>query len=80
MGKFRQFVTELSARHMSAFSFPDDNLRKYHWIFIKLGMCISIVEIWCGITNGQITSTLAESSAHHTIMAGYYLFFFLLQI
>ena len=41
---------------LSVFSFPDDNLSKYQWIFTKLGMCIDIVEIWCGIANGQILS------------------------
>ena len=40
----------------SVFSFPDDNLSKYQWIFTKLGMCIDIVEIWFGIANGQISS------------------------
>ena len=29
----------------SVFSFPDDNLSKYQWIFAKLGMYIDIVEI-----------------------------------
>ena len=38
------------------FSFPDDNLSKYQWIFTKLGVCIDIVEIWFGIANGQISS------------------------
>ena len=52
MGKFRQFLTELSARDTPIFSFPDDNLSKHQWIFIKLGMCIDIVEIWFGIANG----------------------------
>ena len=45
MGKFRQFLTELSDRDMSIFSFPDNNLSKYHWIFTKLSLCIDIVEI-----------------------------------
>ena len=49
MGKFRQIFTELSARDTAIFSFPDDNLSKYEWIFIKLDMCIDIVEIWFGI-------------------------------
>ena len=40
----------------SVFSFPDYNLSKLRWIFTKLGMCIDIVEIWFGITNGQISS------------------------
>ena len=56
MGKFRQFLTELSARYTPIFSFPDDNLSKHPWIFTKLGMCIDIVEIWFGIANGQISS------------------------
>ena len=56
MGKFRQFLTELSARDMPIFSFPDDNLSKHQWIFTKPGMCIDIVEIWFGIANGQISS------------------------
>ena len=56
MGKCRQFLTELSARDTSIFSFPDDNLSKHQGIFTKLGMCIDIVEIWFGIANGQISS------------------------
>ena len=56
MAEFRQFLTELSARDMSVFSFPDDNLSKHQWIFTKLGMCIDIVEIWFRIANGQIMS------------------------
>ena len=56
MGKFRQFLTELSARDTPIFSFPDDNLSKHQWIFTKLDMCIDIVEIWFGIANGQISS------------------------
>ena len=42
--------------HLSIFSFPNGNLSNYPWIFIKLGMCVIIVEIWFGITNGQILS------------------------
>ena len=56
MAKFRQFLTELSAREMPIFSFLDDNLSKHQWIFIKLGMCFDIVVIWFGIANGQISS------------------------
>ena len=56
MGKFRQFLTVLSARDMPIFSFPDDNLSKHQCIFTKLSMCIDIVEIWFGIANGQISS------------------------
>ena len=56
MVKFRQFLTELSARDTPIFSFPDGNLSKHQWIFTKLGMCIDIVEICFGIANGQISS------------------------
>ena len=44
MGKFHQ-ILGLSARDTPIFSFPDDNLSKYQWIFTKLGMWIDIVEI-----------------------------------
>ena len=40
---------------MSIFSFTDDNVSKYQWLYTKLGMCIDIVEIWYGIANGQIS-------------------------
>ena len=56
IGKFRQFLTELSAQDMPIFSFPDDNLSKHQWIFHQLGKCIDIVEIWFWIANGQISS------------------------
>ena len=56
MGKFHQFLTELSARCMSIFSFPNENFSKYQWIFTKLGVCIDIVETWFGITDGKISS------------------------
>ena len=47
----------LSIIHLSVrFSFPDDNLSKYQWIFTKSGVCIDILEIWYGIANGQISS------------------------
>ena len=72
-----QISAEFSVSHTSVFSFPEDNLSKYQWIFTKLGMRIDFVEIWLRITNGQSRSTLAELSAHHTIMARYYHFTFL---
>ena len=56
MGKFRQYLTELSALDTPIFSFLDDNLSKHQWIFTKLGMCFDIVEIWFGIANAQILS------------------------
>ena len=42
MGKFRQFLTELSARDTPIFSFPDDNLSKCQGILTKFGTCIDI--------------------------------------
>ena len=56
MGKFRQFLAELSARDTFIFSFPDDNFSKYQWIFTKLGAWIDIVKTWFGIADGQILS------------------------
>ena len=41
--KFLQFLTEISASNPSIFSFQDDNLCKYQWIFTKFGMCIEIL-------------------------------------
>ena len=49
MGKFHQRLTEVSASDTSEFSFLDDNLSKYQWLFTKLGVCINIVDIWFGI-------------------------------
>ena len=60
MGKFRQILTELSARGTPIFLFPDDNLRKQQGILTKLGTCIDIKEIWFGISNGQISSNVLK--------------------
>ena len=48
MDKFCQILTELSARDMPIFLFPDDNL----------SICIDIKKICFGIANGQISSNL----------------------
>ena len=40
MGKFRQFLTELSAHHKSIFLFGEDNLSKYRWIFTKFDVAL----------------------------------------
>ena len=45
MGKFHQFLKELSAQDTPIFSFLDDNFSKHQWIFTKLGLYIDIVEI-----------------------------------
>ena len=56
MGKFRQILTELSARDTPIFSFPDDNSSKCEGILTKLCTCIYIKEIRFGIANWQISS------------------------
>ena len=57
MGKFRQILTELSARDTPIFFlFLDDNLSKCQRILTKLDTCIDIKEIWFWIANGQISS------------------------
>ena len=71
MGKFLQFLTELSARDTSVLSFQDDNFTKYQWIFTKLGMCIDIVDICFRIAYGRILS-IFDILLSHTIVAGYY--------
>ena len=45
MGKFRKFLTELSARDRSILLFQEDNFSNYQWIFMKLGMCTDIIGI-----------------------------------
>ena len=55
MGKFRQLLTELSARDTPIFSFSDDNLSKCQGILTTLTTCIHM-KIWFGIANGQISS------------------------
>ena len=41
MDKVRQFLTELSARDISVFSFQDNKLSKFQWIFAKLDFFFS---------------------------------------
>ena len=45
MGKFRHFITELSAGDTPRFPFSYDNLGKHQWIFTRIDMYIDIVEI-----------------------------------
>ena len=55
----RWVIVCLSARPFirpSMFSFSDDNLSKYQWIFTQFGMCIDIMEIWFSIR--QVSSVL----------------------
>ena len=79
MGKFRAFLTELSALDTSIFSFLDNNFNKYLWIFTKLGMCIDVLDICFGIANGQFHQFFTKLSASKMIMVGYYCFTFYLS-
>ena len=65
MGKFSQFLAALSDRDRSVFSFPNDNFSMYERIFTKLGVCIDIVEICCGIADGQICQLFTVICAGH---------------
>ena len=82
LGKFRQILTELSARDTPIFLFPDDHLSKCQGILTKLGTCIDMKEIWFVIANGYISPKFDRVilSARDTIMTGYssltFLFFF----
>ena len=51
-----QILTEISARDMPKFLFPDDNLSKCQGISTKLGICIYINKIWFGTAYEQISS------------------------
>ena len=82
MGKFRQFLTELSAQDTSIFSFPDDNLSKCQGILTKLGTCIDIKEIWFGIANWQISIFDIDICLRHDnggILSFYGFFFYFLH-
>ena len=59
MGKFCQFLTNKSARDTSIFSFPDNNLSKYQWMFTKLAACIDIVGHWYGIATRVVQKVLS---------------------
>ena len=68
MGKFCQFLTEVSACHMSVFSSPNDYCSKFQWIFTKLGMFTDLIEIWFGNAMARFCQFLTELSARHTLV------------
>ena len=45
--------------HQSFCYMSDYKMSKYQWIFMKLGRCFDIFEIWFGITNGQFLAHLS---------------------
>ena len=66
MGKFRQIFTELSARDMLMFSFPDDNLSKEQGILTKLAICIDIWRYGLGLLMDKFRQIFTELSAQDT--------------
>ena len=63
---------------MSIFSFRDNNLGKYQWIFTKLGMCIDILAIWFGTTTRQTLIRVICLPQYNGGVLLFYLVFFLL--
>ena len=53
-GQNTSIFDRIISHDTSIFSFLDNNLSKYQWIFTKLGMCTDIVEILYQMSNGQI--------------------------
>ena len=66
IGKFHWILTELTARDMPIFSFPDDILSKHQWIFTKLGMCLTLWRSGLGLLMGKFRQILRELSAWDT--------------
>ena len=62
MGKFRHFLTELSAHDTSVFSFLDDNLSKYQWIFTKLVCTLILWRSGLGLLMAKFHQMLTELS------------------
>ena len=65
-GLILSFLTESSACHLSGFSFSDDNLSKYQWIFTRFAMCIDIVKICYRNVMGKFCPFLTELSAQNS--------------
>ena len=60
------FLTQLSARNTSIFSFRNVNLNSIQRIFTRLGMHIDIVRILFWLLIGEFGHFLTELSAHDT--------------
>ena len=50
---------------MPLFSFLDNNLSKYQWIFASLGICNDIMEVWYGIADREILSSFGVNCLRH---------------
>ena len=64
MGKFNQYLTDLSARHISVFLFLEDNFStgKFQRIFTKLSMCIDMWRSGLGLLMCKFCPFLMELS------------------
>ena len=70
-GQISSIVDRVICPDTLVFSFPEYKLRKYQWIFSKLGMCIDNVEIWFRFANGKFRQFLTELSARNTSVFSY---------
>ena len=68
MGKFSQFLTELSARNTSVFSFPDDNFSILNISGFSPNFVCALILWRCGLRlmMGKFRPFLTELSAHKT--------------
>ena len=80
MDKFGQFLAELSAHNYYIFSFQDNNLCKFQWIFTQLHMRIDTVEIWFGIAIFDRDISQWQDNGVCVGGGGYYCFTFLFYI
>ena len=71
MGKFRQFLTELSVNHMSVVSFPDNKLSKINRFSPNLVCALILMRSSLGLLMVKFRQLLIELSSHHTTVAGY---------
>ena len=71
MGKFRQILSELSARDMPIFSFPDNNLVNINGFSPNLVHALILWRSGLGLLMGKFCQCLTELSARNMIMAGY---------
>ena len=66
MGKFRQFLTELSARDTPIFSFPDENLVNNKGFSSNLLYALTLRRSGFGLLMGKFRQIFTELSARDT--------------
>ena len=65
-GQNCQILTELFARDMPIFSFPDHNLKKHQWIFTNFVCTLILWRSGLGLLMGKFRRILTELSARDT--------------